>query len=203
MSFRPRRVVQSAVNTPTTVHVNSSSIITKSEAESILSEFISTSESIATTIPGASNDEVTFSTTGLSNNTGSNAILSQLKRVQRDLRGLPPLLADFGTEAKRADEEPVNKKIKFDDDDAEVEEPANKRIKFDEEETVEEEPVNKKTTFEDEDEPIAYEAASEPEEEVEQPVEAETSPKKEKKEKKHKKEKKEKKHKKEKKSKSD
>lgn len=196
MSYRPKRVAQSAVNTPTAVHVNSSSIIPKSEAESILSEFIATSESIATTIPGASNDEVTFSTTGLSNSTGINAILSQLRRVQRDLRGLPPLLADFG-EAKKLEEAPTNKKIKFDDDDEVNEEPVNKKIKFDEEpvDAEEEEDVQQ-------DEPITYDPASEDEAEPEkiESMEVTESPKKEKK---HKKEKKDKKHKKEKKSKSE
>lgn len=138
---RPRKAAPSAVNVPTAVHISSSSILTKSEAESILSEFISTSESITATIPGSSDDDVSFSTTGLSNSSGSNAIIAQLKRVQRDLRGLPPLLAELGiatidssnTYDQNKGEQPVNKKIKFDDssdetnsnnDDANIDEPS-------------------------------------------------------------------------------
>ena len=181
-AFRPRRAVPSAVNTPTEIHVKSTTGIKNSDAEIILSEFITSSEAIANAFP-TSNVLEESENTGLSNATGNNAVLSQLKRVQRDLRGLPPIAA-----------EPVqpsqNKKIKFDDIDADtVDEPLNKKIKFDdedEEEASEEE--------EKEEEIIEEEQVQEEQEEASDDEDVS-----EKKEKKHKKEKKEKKHKKEKK----
>ena len=181
-AFRPRRAVPSAVNTPTEIHVKSTTGIKNSDAEVILSEFITSSEAIANAFP-TSNVLEESENTGLSNATGNNAVLSQLKRVQRDLRGLPPIAA-----------EPVqpsqNKKIKFDDIDADtVDEPLNKKIKFDdedEEEASEEE--------EKEEEIIEEEQVQEEQEEASDDEDVS-----EKKEKKHKKEKKEKKHKKEKK----
>lgn len=128
-NFRPRRAIPSAVNTPTCINVSTTKNITKEDAESILSEFISASEAIATTIPGSTTD-LTFDKTGFSNSTANGAILGQLRRVQRDLRGLPPLIE----EPKRDEPEPKNKKIKFDSEGEDNEdEPKRKKIKFDEE----------------------------------------------------------------------
>lgn len=125
---RPRRANPSAINTPTEIHVKSSSTITKEDAESVLSEFISTSEAIANTFPteGSVSGNSEFNSTGLSNSSDNKVILGQLKRVQRDLRGLPPLAAELvvpQAEQKKFgfDEEPKNKKIKFDDSDDENE----------------------------------------------------------------------------------
>lgn len=186
-AFRPRRAVPSAVNTPTEIHVKSTTGIKNSDAEIILSEFITSSEAIANAFP-TSNVLEESENTGLSNATGNNAVLSQLKRVQRDLRGLPPIAA-----------EPVqpsqNKKIKFDDIGADpVEEPLNKKIKFDDDDEEEEEEASDEE--EKEEEIIEEEQVQEEQEEQDASDDEDVS---EKKEKKHKKEKKEKKHKKEKK----
>lgn len=181
-AFRPRRAVPSAVNTPTEIHVKSTTGIKNSDAEIILSEFITSSEAIANAFP-TSNVLEESENTGLSNATGNNAVLSQLKRVQRDLRGLPPIAA-----------EPVqtsqNKKIKFDDIDADpVEEPLNKKIKFDDDDEEEE------ASDEEEKEEEIIEEEQVQEEQEEASDDEDVPEKKEKKEKKHKKEKKEKKNK--------
>lgn len=203
-AYRPRRNIPSAVNTPTAVRVEASLAIDKSEAETILSDFISVSEAIAGSLPSSlDSSKITFSNTGLSSSTGSSAILSQLKRVQRDLRGLPPLLSEVvtSTPGTIAPAETVNKKIKFDDDDADASvEPKSKKIKFDDSEvdgsadTEMAEPV----TTDDNEEQNDDEEEEDEEEEEKLQKEAKKSKKekhdkKEKKEKKHKKEKKEKK----------
>lgn len=108
-TFRPKRGAPSAVNTPTVVHVSQTAAISKDEAERLLSDFITASENTAAGAPDA-----VFAKTGLSDDLGSGAILGQLKRVQRDLRGLPPLLAELLMEPVA--EVTENKKIKFDDD---------------------------------------------------------------------------------------
>mgnify|MGYP001063294670 CR=1 FL=1 len=189
-SFRPRRVVPSAVNTPTAIHVYKSANISNADAEEVLSEFISVSELIATTVPGATgDDDISNNKTGFSNSTGNSAVLGQLRRVQRDLRGLPPLVQEPESKKHKFDEdtqvEPVNKKIKFDDSDEEDDEK-------EEQEDVEEQQVENDDE-EDEPETVEQEAEKEVDED-----EQSHSKKKEKKEKKEKKSKKEKKHKKEK-----
>ncbi|KAK6458749.1 RNA polymerase I subunit RPA14-domain-containing protein [Scheffersomyces xylosifermentans] len=188
-TFRPRRAFPSAVNTPTLTRVNASSYVKNSEAEQILTEFISASEANNEALPGSIlNNE--NNTTGFSNNAESGAVLSQLKRVQRDLRGLPPLIAEPPVVSTNSTE---NKKIKFDDNYDTFEQPKHKKIKFESEEpeAVEEEKIVEKEEEADEDN----------EEDGEVTVTEETEKKhkkekKEKKEKKHKKEKKEKHHKK-------
>ncbi|KAK6202285.1 RNA polymerase I subunit RPA14-domain-containing protein [Scheffersomyces amazonensis] len=124
-TYRPRRAVASTVNTPTSIHINGVSAIDNSEAESIITEFISASEASASSVPGLTDkNSDTDNSTGMSNNVGGNAVLSQLSRVQRDLRGLPPLVAEnYGnnatttkpTESNTIKTEAVNKKIVFDD----------------------------------------------------------------------------------------
>lgn len=207
-AYRPRRNIPSAVNTPTAVRVEASKAIDKSEAETILSDFISVSEAIAGSLPSSlDSSKITFSNTGLSSSTGSSAILSQLKRVQRDLRGLPPLLSEVvaSTPGTIAPAETVNKKTKFDDEDADVsDEPKNKKIKFDDSEvdaadTEMAEPVTTDVVSDNEEQ--EDEEEEEEDDEEEEKLQKET--KKSKKEKHDKKEKKEKKHKKEKKEKKD
>mmetsp|Transcript_2933 Transcript_2933/g.3262 ORF Transcript_2933/g.3262 Transcript_2933/m.3262 type:complete len:216 (+) Transcript_2933:40-687(+) len=206
-AYRPKRSIPSAVNTPTAVHVEASQAINKSEAEIILTDFISVSEAIAGSLPSSlDSSQITFSNTGLSSGSGSSAILSQLKRVQRDLRGLPPLLSEVvgSTSGTIAAAEITNKKIKFDDDGADVsEEPKNKKIKFDDSEVD----VSADVEMTD---PVATEVASDnesdekkEEEEEEEQDKSHKESKKSKKEKHDKKEKKEKKHKKDKKEKKD
>ncbi|KAG2734703.1 hypothetical protein G9P44_002709 [Scheffersomyces stipitis] len=188
-TFRPRRVVPNAVNTPILTKIQTSSSINNSEAEQILSEFIYASEAVAASFTSSSLvDNEAGSATGFSDSAGSNALLSQLKRVQRDLRGLPPLVAEPTAVVTSSRD---NKKIKFDDDDVEVEEPKNKKIKFDSEEPAEEVPE-----YEEEQEEKQEEQEQEEVTVIEE-EESEKKHKKEKKEKKQKKEKKEKKHKKE------
>ncbi|CUM52433.1 unnamed protein product [Debaryomyces tyrocola] len=204
-AYRPRRNIPSAVNTPTAVRVEASLAIDKSEAETILSDFISVSEAIAGSLPSSlDSSKITFSNTGLSSSTGSSAILSQLKRVQRDLRGLPPLLSEVvaSTPGTIAPAETINKKIKFDDEDADASvEPKSKKIKFDDSEvdaSADAEMAEPVTTDDNEEQKHDDEEEDEEEEEKLQ-----KEPKKSKKEKHDKKEKKEKKHKKEKKEKKD
>lgn len=207
-AYRPRRNIPSAVNTPTAVRVEASLAIDKSEAETILSDFISVSEAIAGSLPSSlDSSKITFSNTGLSSSTGSSAILSQLKRVQRDLRGLPPLLSEVvaSTQGTIAPEETVNKKIKFDDDNADASvEPKSKKIKFDDSEvdsSADTEMAEPVTT--DDNEEHKDEEEEEEDDDDEEEVKLQKEAKKSKKEKHDKKEKKEKKHKKEKKEKKD
>lgn len=203
-AYRPRRNIPSAVNTPTAVRVEASLAIDKSEAETILSDFISVSEAIAGSLPSSlDSSKITFSNTGLSSSTGSSAILSQLKRVQRDLRGLPPLLSEVvaSTPGTIAPAETINKKIKFDDEDADASvEPKSKKIKFDDSEvdaSADAEMAEPVTTDDNEEQKHDDEEEDEEEEEKLQKEskksKKEKHDKKEKKEKKHKKEKKEKK----------
>lgn len=78
---KSKRIAPSAVNTPVTVHVKASKALSKEDTERFLSKFIE--------------NEETRSNQNLLNNSGNvnvtGASVSQLKRIQRDLRGLPPL----------------------------------------------------------------------------------------------------------------
>ncbi|KAG7195964.1 uncharacterized protein KQ657_002351 [Scheffersomyces spartinae] len=186
---RPKRFIPSATNTPITVHINKSESISKDESEQILNEFILASEAISSTLPGSS-EEITFYKTGLSNSTGSNAVLAQLRRIQRDLRGLPPMAAESPIESTGQ-----NKRTKFDEDE---EEKPNKKIKFDEEEEEAEVEEQEVVVEEEEEEEEEAEAVEKPAQEAEAEADSKKT-KKEKKDKKEKKEKKEKKDKKEKK----
>lgn len=126
MLSRPRRVLPNALNTPTCVHIKKVEPVQNVSAEEFLSNFIQVSENIV------AGDELE-QRTGLLNLSSNNAVLLQLRRIQRNLRGLPPL-ADalpFGVAPKRtieSEETTQNKKIKFDD---EKSDPVNKKIKFD------------------------------------------------------------------------
>lgn len=182
-------------------------MIKQVEAERLLTEFIDTSEIIATTIPGqaASTNEILNAQTGLSNSTGNSATISQLKRLQRDLRGLPPTLTEFNDNKKiRFDDEaeqPANKKMKFDD---ETEQPANKKMKFDDEmvnEVTVDETLN--GSFNETKDYLDEEQNDSNEELEEEKSDKKHKSKKDKKEKKEKKERKEKKEKKDKKDKKD
>ncbi|EGV63586.1 hypothetical protein PSN45_004495 [Yamadazyma tenuis] len=194
-SFRPRRVIPSAINTPTSVVIKSSKLATQSETERILTAFIDISESVATTVPGqaSSSNEILNADSGLSNSTGNAAIISQLKRLQRDLRGLPPTLTEFNLVPELSS----NKKIRFDDDSQD--QPSNKKIKFELEEP--QEVIIQTAMDETVDETIndtANETKDYPSSGEEEETKEETKEKKSKKDKKEKKERKEKKHKKDK-----
>lgn len=205
-AFRPKRSIPSAVNTPTAVRIKTSQTINKEEAEAILTDFISVSETIVGSLPNSlESGDVTSSNTGLSNGTGSSAILSQLKRVQRDLRGLPPLLSEVSSApASISATEGQNKKIKFDADGADVSiEPKNKKIKFDDNESDDVD-MTKSVVENEEEDKLDEEEGDEVEDDEEEEEEREhKEQEKSKKEKHEKKEKKEKKHKKEKKEKKD
>ena len=84
-----KRAIPSAINTPTTVRVHRVNDTTSSEAERILTSFIDASE---INISGKGTAET--NTTGISGGNESPAIVSQLKRIQRSLRGLPPLMSE-------------------------------------------------------------------------------------------------------------
>ncbi|OVF11284.1 hypothetical protein A9F13_01g07744 [Clavispora lusitaniae] len=206
-AYRPKRQMQSAVNAPVVMHVKGVKAIEKARAEALLTKFISTSEAISSAIVG-SEDPILFTNTGMASGEGSNPVLGQLKRVQRDLRGLPPLSSELDTKK----EEPVRKKIKFDDEgneegdakeeaqDEEMEEEEEKEEKEEEEEEEEEE--QKEEADEDEEAEIKEQEDDEEEEQKDDEEEQEQKVT-EKKDKKHKKDKKDKKEKKDKKDKKD
>lgn len=112
-TYRSKRAIPSAINTPTTVRVHRVNDTTSSEAERILTSFIDASE---INISGKGTAET--NTTGISGGNESPAIVSQLKRIQRSLRGLPPLMSEeqfTKSNASLEDSERPNKKIKFDE----------------------------------------------------------------------------------------
>lgn len=114
-TYRSKRAIPSAINTPTTVRVHRVNDTTSSEAERILTSFIDASE---INISGKGTAET--NTTGISRGNESPAIVSQLKRIQRSLRGLPPLMSEeqfTKSNASLEDSERPNKKIKFDESD--------------------------------------------------------------------------------------
>lgn len=137
-TFRPKRTLPSAVNSPIVSHVLKSSCVAKSEAERILSAFIDASDI----------DEIGKTTSqvdsgfknGLSGNSSNGPVVMQLKRIQRELRGLPPLLVELNQSGQKSSFESGtenNRKIKFDDDDeSDLNLPSRKKIKFSESETV-------------------------------------------------------------------
>ncbi|KAG7663522.1 uncharacterized protein J8A68_002981 [[Candida] subhashii] len=136
-SYRSRRVIPSSLNTPTTIRVNKSQNITGSDAERLITDFINASDANANGIE--SKDYA-----GLSRSSDVSAILSQLKRIQRNLRGLPPITAEATIPSTSQNtSEPPNKKIKFSEDEEEEvaveEEAASTRIESgNEEEEVDE-----------------------------------------------------------------
>ncbi|EEQ39283.1 hypothetical protein CLUG_03411 [Clavispora lusitaniae ATCC 42720] len=204
-AYRPKRQMQSAVNAPVVMHVKGVKAIEKARAEALLTKFISTSEAISSAIVG-SEDPILFTNTGMASGEGSNPVLGQLKRVQRDLRGLPPLSSELDTKK----EEPVRKKIKFDDEgneegdakeeaqDEEMEEEEEEEEKEDEEEEEEQ----KEEADEDEEDEIKEQEEDEEKEQTDDEEEQEQKVT-EKKDKKHKKDKRDKKEKKDKKDKKD
>ncbi|CAI5760007.1 unnamed protein product [Candida verbasci] len=154
-SYRSKRVIPNSLNTPTAVRVDQELNIDENDAEILLNEFIQASE---VNVTGKSDQ---INSAGLSiNNVDSSAILSQLKRIQRSLRGLPPLITEQQQPISRSDttttEKPMNKKIKFDDDDDD-----DDAIEVDKKEEEQKEEVEKKDSSESE-----GEEESEKEEEV-------------------------------------
>lgn len=144
-SFQTRRTQKSAINTPVASHVVAEKSLNKEPAQIILDTFIENCESI-------SNSSLNLSALQTNNvivsksapYAGPNSTtLSQLKRLQRELRGLPPLLVEgysTGTRPSTEGSTAVNKKTVFDEEPKQ-----NKKITFDDEPKQ-----NKKITFEDE-----------------------------------------------------
>ena len=124
-SSRSRKALSSAINSPTTVYVRSSQTLSNDGAEHFLNDFITTSESIPNSITGiASSDSEKTHLSLAQPILGNAAIPSQLKRMQRSLRGLPPVISEVAhtigsdnAEKKSPDvpQETPRKKIKFDD----------------------------------------------------------------------------------------
>ncbi|OUM52882.1 hypothetical protein BVG19_g2113 [[Candida] boidinii] len=157
-SFQTRRTQKSAINTPVASHVVAEKSLSKKSAQIILDTFIENCETI-------SNSSLNLSALQTNNvivsksapYTGPNSTtVSQLKRLQRELRGLPPLLAEgysaAGTRPSTEGSTTVNKKTVFDEQPKQ-----NKKITFDDEPkqnkkiTFDDEPSqNKKITFDDE-----------------------------------------------------
>lgn len=121
-AFRARRVNNSSVNYPTAIKFLKSTSITLEETEREVTHFIDQTEKWKNALPGAQlNGEdlgVGFSPLG-----DNSTVLSQLGRIQRDLRGLPPVVS--------VEPQSSNKRIKFGDDDVENGAHQNKKIKFD------------------------------------------------------------------------
>ncbi|CDK28416.1 unnamed protein product [Kuraishia capsulata CBS 1993] len=182
-TVRTRAPRKSTLNTPVVAHVAAIRVIEDDQAQVILSNFIDQcekleEESLSTTLNSEGGSRTTYSGP-------PSEKVSHLKRLQRELRGLPPLLVESAgsrpAKAKKAFSEGISGT------------PANKKIKFDDDIT----PLNKKVIFEDE---VADTSAMDVDTPVKETVDEEVkSPKKEKKEKKDKKDKKEKKDKKDKK----
>lgn len=123
-AFRSKRGNNSSVNYPTDIKFLSSTSITLEEAEREITYFIDQTEKWKNALPGAQlrgeDLGVGFSPVG-----DNSTVLSQLGRIQRDLRGLPPVVS--------AEPQTSNKRIKFGDDD-ENGTHQNKKIKFDDDE---------------------------------------------------------------------
>lgn len=168
-SFQTRRTQKSAINTPVASHVVAEKSLNKEPAQIILDTFIENCESI-------SNSSLNLSALQTNNvivsksapYAGPNSTtLSQLKRLQRELRGLPPLLVEdysTGTRPSTAGSTTVNKKTVFDEEPKQ-----NKKITFDDEPKQ-----NKKITFEDE--PKAEVKVIETKEEKEEEDDEESKP---------------------------
>lgn len=116
---KSKRIAPSAVNTPVTVHVRASKALSKEDTERFLSKFIENEETRA--------NQNLLNNSGNVNVTG--ASVSQLKRIQRDLRGLPPLESTTTTSTTGTTSSSTIKSksapkthMKFDDEPQEVKE---------------------------------------------------------------------------------
>lgn len=129
--FKQRQSYFSAVTKPTVQRVMRSKALTNSQAEQLLTSFFTDVDSASLRLAAASSS--TLATT-----TSNASAIAQLKRVQRDLRGLPPSLqppvsrqrrqdgfkvknnrydeAGVAGGAKKVSEKQVNKHITFDED---------------------------------------------------------------------------------------
>ncbi|KAG7885347.1 hypothetical protein KL925_005359 [Ogataea polymorpha] len=112
MSFR-KRVTASAVNSPVVASAHAAVALSSDETQQMLDQFISECDHLEATAMDKSYHGPDSTT------------LSQLKRLQRELRGLPPLLLE-GQAKERSEKVPKKtvfedagqkpKKIVFDDD---------------------------------------------------------------------------------------
>lgn len=80
-TVKPRRIQPSAVNTPITTHTLSNTTLTKESTERLLSTFIEEQEE----------RQQQLQLDAVATDANAATSLAQLKRIQRDLRGLPPL----------------------------------------------------------------------------------------------------------------
>ncbi|CAD1811907.1 hypothetical protein FOB58_004001 [Candida parapsilosis] len=101
LNQRSRRAVPSTLNTPTAVNVNAVSSVTQEQAEQFLTQFIDASEHNRNPLNLNDQDQKT----GFSSNSETVAVASQLKRIQRNLRGLPPLSTSETPEASNNNDE--------------------------------------------------------------------------------------------------
>ncbi|KAG7724428.1 hypothetical protein KL948_005271 [Ogataea haglerorum] len=99
MSFR-KRVTASAVNSPVVASVHATASLSSEETQQLLDQFISECDRLEATALDKSYHGPDSTT------------LSQLKRLQRELRGLPPLLLEGQAKEKS---EKVPKKTVFED----------------------------------------------------------------------------------------
>lgn len=124
-AFRSRRVNNSSVNYPTAIKFLSSTPITLEDTEREITHFIDQTEKWKNALPGAQlhGEDLGVGFSPLGDNS---TVLSQLGRIQRDLRGLPPVVS--------VEPQSSNKRIKFGADDVENGARQNKKIKFDDDE---------------------------------------------------------------------
>jgi len=199
-----------AVSHPVSINVTGQQPLETENVQELLDEFIAKAdEETAQELNFmALNDGTTATAT---NNNA--AKISQLKRLQRELRGLPPLLdaPTFGEKPRKAGFEgatadtgkieagvKLNKKIKFDDEPVTVE-PVINTVTNSQKHVIEEEEEEVLKEVETDEQPKPEASDSESEEQERKRRKKEKKEKKDKKEKKEKKEKKDKKEKKEKK----
>lgn len=105
LANRPRRVQQSSVNSPTAIQVSGTSTLSNDQVQKLIDDFIEENDKPAS-----------LQSVSEASSSHNPANLSQLKRLQRELRGLPPMLMTEELKADAPMTEQVNKKIKFDDD---------------------------------------------------------------------------------------
>lgn len=115
MPFGVSRVAECDVQHPTTIHAVKAKSLDKEHVQKYLDDFLDEYDRILTTTSVSSEGS-----TGLNAYVGPRTTtISQLKRLQRELRGLPPvILEEDNTSAvvRGSSSTPKNKKIIFDDD---------------------------------------------------------------------------------------
>lgn len=110
---------------PAAIHITQSQSISRAEAEQIITSYIDSTES-SSLLDAAAEAAIAAENTGNSNTVVDSIasaiarnenIIGQLKRVQRDLRGLPPVLRNERTEEQAAE---VSHKLQNESEDVDM-----------------------------------------------------------------------------------